>query len=209
MIIAPSQAETTSEAQRINAWLDETALKVIDRLKNRITQFNEPQGGVSTATAEQKSKFSVIAKMLAEHDMHTKERRSYLMRMIKGFLVEFTRQSERGITPCNVENNKNPEAKAFWESQSPEAFEEAKYGGILHSATSYLGLKQRFPRSVTRNTSFPVLGEIIRSSIDVFNEEYPKFAPDTKPQPSIYNAPDAIVRKAWLLDNIVPKSRSR
>jgi hypothetical protein len=95
---------------------------VIYRLENRLKAFrDDPTPGVSAPTIDQQTrKFDFLESVLRQHKNYQRDpengRRhpwSQLRRIINGFLVEFINQSESNTQPLNIENDRNPLAKAY------------------------------------------------------------------------------------------------
>ncbi len=176
----------------LDVWATQLVGTVVSRLKERISNFeSDPAPGISAPTiAQQRRKFTFLSTLIAAHDAHDPElgRRkpqSELHRIIKGLIVHFITQSERDIQPVNIEHNRNPVAKKYWEEQQPDAFENAKLPGLFHVAASYNYLKDYKQGSTA--AKFHVIGELVRVCIDVFKEEHPKLNLPCPTQASIYN----------------------
>jgi hypothetical protein len=188
-----------TQAQRhspdIDAWGTSLVEKVVTRLERRIQDFeSNPAPGVSAPSIEQQQrKFAFLKRLIDVHyaykpDLGQRHRYSELHRIIKGLIVEFITQSERDIQPVNIEHNRNPEAKRYWDELAPDALARAKLPGMFHVAASYNHLRQSTQtKGVNSAARFHVVGELVRVSIDVFQEEHPKLRLEHSTRASIYN----------------------
>lgn len=97
------------------------------------------------------------------------------------------RHRERLEHPCNIKHGRNPEAGEYY-AEHPDEFRKASAGGIQHSVSSHLRLREQYPRpQFGRSPVFHALSEVIRASVDVFKEQYPKFSGQSADNASIYN----------------------
>jgi hypothetical protein len=201
-------SEYNEQLEKYNHWLDETVERVVSRMNDRIFQHElAPQAGTSVPTIEgQDKKFQEVEQMIGEHYAHEGKKKGSLARIIRGYLTEFIRQSEKQTVACNILHDRNPDAKKYWDAR-PSEFREAIASGMYHSAVSYRKLvRDKFASSnerINRSPVFHSLGEIIRDTIDVFKEEYPKLNPDNPPVATLYNDHMAVVKLATDMDDVL------
>lgn len=203
------QPQTTSNADDLNLCATELVALVVDRLRERSRDFKiSPAPGVSATTiAEQTKKFEYIDHLINQHDSHQQSHKqqhpsSALHRIIRGFIVEFIHQTTEQVTPLNIEHNRNPDAKAYWDSKDSAEFKAAAFPGMYHLAVSYNKLRDPQSRERGNLAKFHAVGEVIRASIDVFKEHFPKLANMNDPRASLYNDHFKSIHLAFNLRNL-------
>jgi len=186
--------DSANKAER--QWLNKTTTLIIERMREKILEFEAtPHEGTSAPTIEQQErKFQFLKKLIEENESGIKKR-GPLTRIIRGFLTEFIRQSENEIPACNITNGRNPEVAAYWQTKTSGEFHDAMIPGVFHSAVSYNRIRD-YASVNERSASFHAIGEIVRTTIDMFKEEYPKLNPNKKPTPSVYNDHREVIRLA-------------
>jgi len=202
--------------EEYSQWLDATTEKVVEKLQARIEHHRlYPKGGRSAPDiGQQNRKFDHIESLIIEHREHSEAKRSVLSRTIRGFLTEFIRQSETKTVLCNIEHG-NRQARLYWdeqERQSPGSFRNAILSGQFHTAAAYnkqLALSGERVNSgekrVGKSPLFHSIGEVIRSTIDVFKEEYAMLRPGETPMPSLHNDHMAVIEMAYDLRGMRPR----
>jgi hypothetical protein len=201
--------------ETLKPWLDETAEKVIDALRERTDAFlKNPATGDDPDWHMRSGRYTKLQRLLdkAATPAHlSASGRSDLHRIIRGYLVEFVRQSEEGVPPCNIQNGRNEAAKAYWEQRPESEFAEAKFRGLVHSASSYRRVLGHDTSG--RKAAMAATGDIIRTTIDVFRQEFPKLCPDLEPRASIGNDPVEVAATGNLMDlfmrKVLSKGRTR
>jgi hypothetical protein len=214
----PSQKppkSTEAKKQKTEKWLKETIDVVIHRIEERSEHFKaNPQGGSSAPEIEQQErKYAFMDRILTDHYKESNKSKSPLSRIIRGYLVEFIRQSEERLPACNIRHGRNPEAGQYWESHIKD-FDDARAGGIWQTASGFRKFEKIYPRKEAegRSAEFHAVGEIVRSSIDVFKEEYPKLDAVNPPAPSVYNdhlASVALAHDMRTLDRLMVAARKQ
>ena len=202
-------ALSSPELGELSAWKDQLVSKIIGRLQERNDEFErDPAPGVMAITIqEQKAKFAFLAKLIEQHTSYTRgpgdrHPHSFLHRIINGFIVEFIKQSEGCITSLNVENDRNPEAKKYWDSQDPDVFNAAKLPGMFHFAASYNRLRESPGKESKNQPALHALGEVVRASIDIFQAEFSKFQSTQESRASLYNDHRQMIRLALVLRDL-------
>ncbi|MDE3016751.1 MAG: hypothetical protein KGI29_07550, partial [Pseudomonadota bacterium] len=85
-----------------------------------------------------------------------------------------------------------PAAAQEWSKRTRKEFHDASFPGLFHSAAAYRKIMEYAGRK-GGSPSYHMLGHIIKSVIDVFNEEYPKIDPINSPRASVYNDVEALI----------------
>ena len=190
----------------MNDWLTQTTFKVIEVLRARNAEFKEmqpPEGVDETALSKfqfKQRRTDFIGELLNRHDQAANPNRSELHRIIKGYLCEFINQTESGLPACNIMNGRNPEAQEYWKSRPSEEFEAAKAPGIFHAAATYNKLKSLRSERKHKKIAWESTGEIIRHSIDVFKQEYPRFDTEHVTTASLFNDHLEIIARSTQLN---------
>jgi hypothetical protein len=176
-----SDALSSPDLGELSAWKDQLVSKVVGRLQERIYEFaRDPAPGVmAISIQEQKAKFAFLTKLIEQHKSYSRgpgdrHSHSFLHRIINGFIVEFIKQSEGCITSLNVENDRNPEAKKYWDSQDPDVFNAVKLPGMFHFAVTYNRLRES-------------PGKERKNQLDIFQAEFSKFQSSHESRASLYN----------------------
>ncbi len=180
---------------RYELFLSECRDKIICTLRKNLEQAQEPPPvGVEKRKHEERKKRYDVLKPMIEEPKHTRRGTTTLERILRGYLVEFLRQTEEEIPAYNVEHGKNPSAAAYWADNLQE-FRVERLPSCTHTASAYNRVR------TNRNTgehsaAWGAIGEIIRVSIDTFKKEYSCFDPSRVPMASIYNNQEDIIRLA-------------
>jgi hypothetical protein len=200
------QPQTTSNADDLNLCATQLVALVVEKLSERSRDFKKsPAPGVSATTiAAQQKKFEYIDRLIDQHISYQKsptqrQPNSTLHRIIRGFIVEFIHQTTEQVTPLNIEHNRNPEAKTYWNSKDSAEFKAAAFPGMYHLAVRYNKLRDPQSRERGNLAKFHAVGEVIRASIDVFKEQFPKLAKINDPRASLYNDHFESIRLAFQL----------
>lgn len=194
----------------LKPWLDKTTQNVVDALRARTDTFLQTPGSLDDPEWNLRSaRYAKLQRLLDNADTPPGlfvSGRSDLHRIIRGYLVEFVRQSEEGVPPCNTQYGRNEAARAYWEHRPEEEFAEAKFRGLIHAASSYRRVLHQDTSG--RKAAMAATGEIIRTTIDVFHQEFPKLCPDTEPRASISNDPVEVAATGNLMDQLLKKMLS-
>lgn len=105
--------------------------------------------------------------------------------IIRGYLIDFLRQTEEQIVPCNIANGRpdTSEQRAYWEKQPSAKFWSAAGSGVFHSVFSYNKLCEiaAGPRSV----AWSALANIVKTSAATFKEMHLEAFPGVEPRASV------------------------
>lgn len=201
------------------SWNISATARTLARLETRLLTFTQnPTPGILTPSLEERQRkydcLSFLLKKDEEQRLNLRDksslRKTGLDKIIGGLLCEFTQQTLEQRVAVNVLHDRNPPAKAYWESLNPECLTRAIDRGVFHIAVSYLNLFQKYGAEYARMVAAPdarkvrapffhAIGEIIRASIDTFREESYFLLPDLTPCPSIYNDHLQVLRLALQL----------
>ncbi len=107
--------------------------------------------------------------------------------IIRGYLVDFLRQTEEQIVPCNIVGGKLDTSvqRAYWEKQPPDKFWSAAGSGVFHSAFSYNKLYE--VAAARRSVAWSALANIVKTSAEKFKEMHLQTFPGIEPQASVLN----------------------
>lgn len=192
--------------KRIYNWLDHTTDKIVEKLANNVKKFKDaPVPEFETPADKEayqiKEKRYELLKMMLEREPDKKNKKNELGRIVKGFLTEFIRQTEQQINACNIENGRNPDAKAYWESRPEEEFFAARCAGVMHTAFTYSRFKTTMQRGIGRKAAWDATGEVVRTCIDEFKAEYPRYDIEATPLASVYNNHLKAIAQTFRLEN--------
>ena len=107
--------------------------------------------------------------------------------IIRGYLVDFLRQTEEQIVPCNIAVGRidTSAQRAYWEKQPPAKFWSAAGSGVFHSAFSYNKLYE--VAAARRSVAWSALANIVKTSAEKFKEMHLQTFPGIEPQASVLN----------------------
>lgn len=107
--------------------------------------------------------------------------------IIRGYLVDFLRQTEEQIVPCNILDGKldTSAQRAYWEKQPSAKFWSAAGSGVFHSAFSYNKLCEF--AAAQRSVAWSALANIVKTSAEKFKEMHLEAFSGVEPQASVLN----------------------
>ncbi len=110
-----------------------------------------------------------------------------LRKIVRGYLLDFQRQTEAGFEACNVVSLRFDcsRQQAYWEKQPREAFWSVAASGAFHSAVSHNALC-RIP-TARPSVAWSVLGTVVGTSAAIFKEMYAEAFPGVEPRASVFN----------------------
>ena len=120
------------------------------------------------------------------------QKSNLLRRVIRGFIIEFVRQTERSTEACNVFDGQNPQAEKYWEKQPVGAFRAACFGSWFHAAATFQQLYVRAAKEGmlvgdSKKEVVDILGATIRACLDSYLEGAKELFPSFQLRASVYN----------------------
>lgn len=140
------------------------------------------------------------SKILQEDEIKHLEDNQLLRRAIRGFVVEFLRQTAEGTEPLFIEPTASPPGSLTRNARKAESkhikrFEENTYPGVFHSAAL---LRQLVDRGVDQDAARHTLGIVIRRASYEFGKEYIMIDKIRPPRATVRHNVDLIFKVAGL-----------
>ena len=203
---------TPPSRQQIDSWLEATTAKVLQQLKEDV-ELHERSIARGKLVLESDTKRYELLRRNLEKDrvprsIDGKLRPTNLERIIRGYLVEFIRQSEEGAPSHNAHMDKEPTA-SYWASRSRQEFLSARLLCNMHTAAAHHHIKKEEHPTKSVSVSFDALGEIILTSIAIFTEELHTLYPGLAPSASVVRPSEEIISARALLQNLSNSMKSR
>lgn len=175
---------------KVEEWLCATTSLVVERVRDRPKAFQEKlaKAPEDEELLKKAPRYSKLTEILAEHDNQkaaSPQKKSRLKRIIRGYLIEFIRQTEEQIPDCNIEAGRNEAARTYWAERPSNEFEQARMRGAYHTVFSANAVRNG--AKVGRLKALEATGEIIFITTRTFREKYPELDSEKPPIASVFN----------------------
>jgi hypothetical protein len=166
--------------RELEPWLQATTAEVLKLLELRAKHHAE-RSEQSTFNRMKTERYDLLRHHLEKMRQSPRDvtgRPSDLERIIRGYLIEFVRQSEEGMPSLN---NAGKAYQEFWENRPLQEHETTRFMNMAHTGAAFSRLKGPDNRDFL---AMDLCGEIIEVCIKVFHKEFPSLNPAIEPRSS-------------------------